>query len=217
MSTAERRAREKESRRRRILDAARELFVAHGYAGVTLRKIAEAIEYAPGTVYSYFRDKDDLVRALCLADFESFEQSIPRREKRADPLAALKAIGGAYIRFALTHPNHYRLMFMTPAPITPDERALEKKGDPARDGYALLLQTVRQAIDERRLRPEYRDAELVAQTLWAGVHGMASLQIAMGHNDWIEWTALERRIDAMLDALVFGLARPSRRAPGASA
>jgi putative ABC transport system permease protein len=89
MAIADRRAREKESLRQKILDTARDLFVAHGYEGVTLRKIAEVIEYAPGTIYSYFKDKGELMRALCIADWEAFEQSFPRGVPPGDALDAI--------------------------------------------------------------------------------------------------------------------------------
>jgi len=207
MSVADRRAREREELRQKILDTARELFVVHGYEGVTLRKIALAIEYAPGTIYSYFKDKDELLRALCTADFESFERSFPRSFEPSRPLDGLRAIGTAYIRFALEHPNQYRLMFMTPKPQALkelDEQALAKKGDPARDGYALLKQVVQLAIDAKLLRARFNNAELVAQTLWAGVHGMASLEIAMGGDPWLQWTPRDERINAMLDTLMWG-------------
>jgi AcrR family transcriptional regulator len=207
MSIADRRAREREEFRQTILDTARELFIAHGYEGVTLRKIAEAIEYAPGTIYGYFKDKDDLIRALCVADFEAFERSFPRQFTSTDPIEALRAIGTAYVRFALEHPNQYRLMFMTPKPPALkelDDETLAKKGDPARDGYALLKQVVQMAIDADLLRKRFHAAELVAQTLWAGVHGMASLEIAMGGDPWLQWSPREERINAMLDALLWG-------------
>jgi AcrR family transcriptional regulator len=210
MSITDRRAREKEELRQKILDTARDLFIAHGYDGVTLRKIADAIEYAPGTIYGYFKDKEELLRALCVADWEAFEQSFPRDYQPADPLAAIRGIGLAYIRFALAHPNQYRLMFMAPKPPelhALDDATLAKRGDPARDGYALLRQTVQAAIDADLLRDEFRNPDLVAQTLWAGVHGMASLAITRDHDQWLQWQPEEARIDAMLDGLAFGIAR----------
>jgi len=210
MAIADRRAREKESLRQKILDTARDLFIAHGYEGVTLRKIAEAIEYAPGTIYSYFKDKGELVRALCVADWEAFEQSFPRDARTKDPVGAIRAQGKTYVEFALAHPNQYRLMFMTPRPadlLQLDAETLAKRGDPALDGYALLRQTVQAAIDAGLLREDLRDADLVAQTLWAGVHGMASLEIALGADPWIGWTPIETRREAMLDVLIGGVSR----------
>lgn len=210
MSVIDRRAREKEELRRKILDTARDLFIVHGYEGVTLRKIADVIEYAPGTIYSYFKDKEELLRALCIADWEAFEQSFPRGRLPPDPLAAIRGIGAAYIQFALAHPNQYRLLFMAPKPRelhALDHETLAKRGDPARDGYALLRQTAQAAIDAGLLRAELSDPDLVTQTLWAGVHGMASLAITHGHDPWLQWQPVIARIDAMLDTLIFGIVR----------
>lgn len=214
MSITDRRARDKEEFRQKILDTARDLFVVYGYDGVTLRKIADAIEYAPGTIYGYFKDKEELIRALCIADWEAFEQSFPRDHHPGDPLAEIRGIGAAYLRFALAHPNQYRLMFMTPKPPELhhlDDATLAKCGDPARDGYALLRQTAQVAIDAGLLRDELRDPDLVTQTLWAGVHGMASLEITLGRDSWYQWLPAKARIDAILDTLIFGIVREGGR------
>ena len=69
MGVKERREREKSEVRDKILDAARELFIAEGYEGVSMRKVADKIEYTPTTIYGYFEDKEDLFRQLCHEDF----------------------------------------------------------------------------------------------------------------------------------------------------
>jgi AcrR family transcriptional regulator len=65
MGVQERRARQKEGVREEILDAARTLFVKEGYEHVSMRKIAEKVEYAPGTIYLYFRDKAEILDRIC--------------------------------------------------------------------------------------------------------------------------------------------------------
>jgi hypothetical protein len=89
---------------------------------------------------------------------------------------------------------------------TLDADTMAGKGDHARDGYALVRHTVQQAIDRKLLRAELRDADLVAQTLWGGVHGITSLHIAMGENPWIAWAPVQVRAAQMLDALMHFLA-----------
>ncbi len=74
MGTVERREREKQELRTRILDAARELFAELGYEAVTMRKIAERIEYSPTAIYFHFKDKDALMRELCEMDFSTLAQ-----------------------------------------------------------------------------------------------------------------------------------------------
>ena len=211
MTASERRTRDKQELRQRILDTARDLFVAHGYDGVTLRGIADAIEYAPGTIYGYFKDKEALIQALCLADWEAFEMSFPRGTQLANPIEAIRGIGTAYIRFALAHPNQYRLMFMTPRPVLPPAEALEKLGDPARDGYALLRQMVQSAIEAKLLRYEFCDPELLSQTLWAGVHGMASLEITEARDSLHAWAPVESRIEAIIESMFYGVVREGAR------
>ena len=212
MTSAERRARERQELQERILDAARELFARHGYEAVTLRKIAEAIEYTPAAIYGHFRDKDELIRTLCKRDFDVFSTRLASLASVADPLERLRRLGHEYIRFAVEHPQHYRLMFMSPAGLDHDADALERKGDPHRDGYAFLRLSVGQAIEQRRLRAEYADAELVAQTFWAGVHGVASLQITHAGDDWVEWRSIEARAKAMTHALVAGMSAAATHA-----
>lgn len=193
----------------RILDAARELFARHGYEAVTLRKIAEAIEYTPAAIYGHFQDKDELIRTLCKRDFDALSARLARLQHVADPLERIRQFGHAYIRFALEHPQHYRLMFMSPAQLEHDADALERKGDPHRDGYTALQMAVQQALDQSRFGPTCRDAELVAQTFWAGVHGVASLQITHSGDGWVEWRAVGARATAMIDGLIAGMSSAS--------
>ena len=69
MGVKERRARQKEGVREEILDAARTLFVKEGYEHVSIRKIAEKVEYAPGTIYLYFHDKAEILDRICEETF----------------------------------------------------------------------------------------------------------------------------------------------------
>ena len=112
MGSADRRLRQKESLRASILDAARELFVEHGYDAVTMRKIAEKIEYSPTAIYQYFTDKESLVQELCANDFLSLAGAFGRLASIADPIERLRQMGEEYIRFARSNPNQYRFMFM---------------------------------------------------------------------------------------------------------
>jgi AcrR family transcriptional regulator len=201
----ERREREREEIRTKILDVARELFAAEGYEAVTMRRIADRIEYSPTAIYFHFRDKETLMKELCENDFRSLSHEFAAVQRIGDPIDRLKAIGLAYFRFGIDYPNHYRLMFMTPhPPVASDEI---ERGNPEEDAYALLQSIVAQALAEKRFRKEYHDAELISQTVWAGVHGVVSLHIAKSNEPWIEWRPLEKRARVMIDALVDGLVR----------
>ena len=116
MGTSERRERQRLEMRSKILTAARELFVEHGYDAVTMRKIAEKIEYTPTAIYFHFKDKEALTRALCAEDFQAFNETFRPLAKIKDPVERVAKTGEAYIRFGIDHPNHYRWIFMTPHP-----------------------------------------------------------------------------------------------------
>jgi AcrR family transcriptional regulator len=205
MGVKERRAREREEIRGRILDAARELFAARGYEAVTMRKIAEAIEYSPTAIYLHFADKLDVLRACCDADFRLLAKKFRKIAEIADPIERLKATGRAYADFGFKHPNHYQLMFMTPKPPVVHEASDIERGNPEEDAYAFLKGTVGAAIASGRLRPELDDVELLSQVVWAGVHGVVSLRIAKCKDDWVDWAPERKSVEAMLDLQIHGL------------
>lgn len=207
MGIKERREREKAEIREKILEAARELFVSEGYEAVSMRKIAEKIEYSPTAIYLHFKDKEAVMRELCETDFYTLAQEFQEIAKIADPVERLTALGVAYAGFALSHPNHYRLMFMTPHPHQHTEEDLIERGNPEEDAYAFLKWAIGDALAAGRIRPGLDDVELLAQTFWAGMHGVVSLQIAKCNDDWVDWRPDEDRIRLMNETLLRGLIR----------
>jgi len=212
MSIQERRDRERLETRDKILDAARELFITEGYEGVSMRKVAQKIEYSPTAIYGHFADKEDLFLQLCHSDFHRLAESFSRLAQVPDPVERLKKIGHAYIEFGLKNPNHYRMMFMTAHPRISDAERKQKmgKGNPEEDAYEFLRQTVEESLRAGAFREEFDDADLLAQTLWAGTHGVVSLQIAKSEDDWVPWRSVRKRADLMLDGLLYGLLRKGR-------
>lgn len=213
MGIKERRERGRQEVRERILDAARELFVRDGYEAVTMRKIADAIEYSPTAIYLHFADKESLVRAMAEEDFKSLAKSFQRIAREPDPVERLRKIGHAYVDFALAHPNHYRLMFMTPKLPQTEGACQESKGNVEEDAYAFLRATVVEAIEAGRLRPELKDPDLVAQALWSGTHGVASLQIVLAGNPNIEMCPGKKTATVVIDAAIAGMTVPRERKP----
>jgi len=208
MGVKERREREKSETRDKILDAARELFVTEGFEGVSMRKVAEKIEYSPTAIYVHFADKQELFRELCHQDYARLAEVFQSSVMSTDPIERLKQIGAIYIEFGTRYPNHYRFMFMTPhPPHEPDEEDREMMGNPEMDAYAFLKWAVQQAIDAGCFREELTDAELISQTLWASVHGVISLHIAKGCDPWVEWRPLQDRAEMMPDVTLRGLIR----------
>src|SRR5215472_1403239 len=107
MGVQERRARQKESVREEILDAARTLFVKEGYEHVSIRKIAEKIEYAPGTIYLYFRDKAEILEQICEETFAKLAKKMEGiNEDPSNPLDCLRRGLRTYVQFGIDNPNH---------------------------------------------------------------------------------------------------------------
>jgi AcrR family transcriptional regulator len=211
MGVKERREREKSEIRDKILDAARELFITEGYEGVSMRKVAEMIEYSPTAIYLHFDDKEDLFHELCHQDFARLAEVFQSGALPADPVERLRHICLTYLDFGLRYPNHYKLMFMTPHPPAElDERDHEIHGNPEVDAYAFLKLTVQQALDAGRFREELKDADLIAQTIWGAGHGVIALHIAKCNDSWVEWWPVQERAEVMLDAILRGLLREAR-------
>ncbi len=206
MGTLERRAREKEETRTRILDAARELFAADGVEAVTMRAIAERIEYTPTAIYHHFKDKQALIAELVARDFGALGQAIGRIRLIDDPVERLRRLGLAYVDFGLGHPAHYRFMFMTPKEGL-DYGAIHAGKNPEEDAYGMLRETVAVGIAAGRFRPEFTDVEELAQICWSAVHGLVSLHLAKGCDPWIDWRDARETARGLVDVLMRGIVR----------
>jgi AcrR family transcriptional regulator len=116
MGIKERQERDRESVRRAILDAARDLFVTEGYQNVSIRKIAERIEYSPAAIYSYFASKDDIFFALAEEGFRLLSDSAQSDDldgpETVEPLDRIRTIFWRLYRFSRDHPEHFALMFV---------------------------------------------------------------------------------------------------------
>ncbi|WP_347989854.1 TetR/AcrR family transcriptional regulator [Methylomonas sp. AM2-LC] len=198
---------DREHLRKQILDAARSLFVERGIEAVSMREIAKKINYSATTLYNHFADKDALLQAVCDNDFLALTGDMQKITQIPDLIERLKAFLLGYAHFALQYPNHYRLMFMTPRPnCDPDTSAIEK-GNAEQDGYALIQQLVQAVFAADLFRADISDCELLVQTLWAGMHGVCSIEITLGKDQWVEWTTIEERLNLMLNVMLRGLLR----------
>jgi AcrR family transcriptional regulator len=194
----ERRDRQKTVLRTEILEAARELFVKHGYESVSMRRIAEKIEYSPTTIYLYFKDKSELMTAICEETFARLNKRIAMVVEAAeDPVAAIKAGMLAYIEFGLKHPNHYKMVFLMP----PEENRKEFEQSPGFQCFQTLCKSVEAGMDTGKIAPG--DVMAVSQALWAAAHGVTSLLVAHKHFPWIEPSRLARMVvDSAVDGVL---------------
>ena len=127
-------------------------------------------------------------------------------------MGRLRKLGQTYITFAMRYPSHYRLMFMTPRlPRGEDNCSLIERGNPDQDSYAFLRATVIEALAAGYFRDEYQDPDLLSQVVWSGVHGVASLHLIMGKDDWVQWRPVEEVARTAIDVMIRGLVRDGGR------
>ncbi len=171
--SAKRRAKQKEELRSAILTAAKDLFLAHGYEGFSLRGVAEAVGYSPTTIYLYFADKDELLLHVCLEGFQTFGAMLRAGYKSSDdPREKLAALGEQYFKFGLENPANYRLMFMQRTDMRLEElpEGYEQPGD----SFGYLATTVQECISAGYL---HGDPQTLANFIWSGIHGIVSLAL----------------------------------------
>lgn len=200
---------EKQVLRTGIIDAARELFIHNGVEAVTMRAVANKIGYSATSIYLYFSDKEQLLRAVVDADVLKLAQALQSTLSISDPLQRFLQFGQHYVQFALTNPNHYRMMFMTQHPPCDPALSSIEQNNPEQDAYSQLIAVVTSACEAGVFKPELTDPALIAQTVWAAMHGLCSLQINLADDAWIDWRPLETRIDAMVQMCMYGLLKES--------
>lgn len=207
MGAKERREREKAATRQLILDSARDLLVAEGVDGVTMRRLGERIEYSPTAIYAHFADKEALLTELSVCDFRAFTDRFGLVPRELPPLQRLRGLGRAYVRFAAEHPAQYRHLFMTKREVS--DAALAAK--PEEDAYDLLCATVAACVESGDIHPSWADRkEHAAQILWAALHGIVTLQMTMPRKTDLTLLPVGDLAEAAMDVLVAGLQSPAR-------
>jgi AcrR family transcriptional regulator len=164
-----------------ILAAAERLLLETGdEAAVSIRAVAEAVGVTPPSIYLHFRDRAELVFAVCEEQFGNLDAAMQEAvDGIDDPIARLEARGRAYIGFGLANPEHYRVLMMGRADTTPDRFVDERLA--ATSAFEHLLEDVTAAV---AATGRADDVNLVACSLWSAVHGVTSLLIAKPAFPW---------------------------------
>jgi AcrR family transcriptional regulator len=206
MGVKDRRLRQRTLLRQQILDAARELLVREGYENLSMRRVAQRIDYSPTAIYLHFKDKQELVFSLCDETFAKLVRELETLpDEFADPLVQLRAGMERYIDFGLKHPDHYLPAFVLPPPSDLSERRRKAATSPDSNGMralGCLRDCIAAGVKARKLRKI--DPDLAARATWAALHGVTSLLIV--HPNF-PWGDPELVVDTMLDSLMDGLRR----------
>lgn len=179
MGIKERQERDREAVRRSILDAARDLFVTEGYQNVSIRKIAERIEYSPAAIYGYFPSKDDIFFALAEEGFRllSDPDDLVHRERLqgAEPLARVRAIFWHLYEFSRDHPQYFALMFVDRS-VPRISREYERFTF-AREMKGRIIAHIQECIDAGSL-PASVNPGVAVRLLTMGLLGVAVMRLS---------------------------------------
>jgi len=165
LSIAERKGRQRAERESRIIAAARVIAEREGWNAVTIRRLAEEIEYSQPVLYSHFENRDAIVAAVAVEGFQ--ELTVALREAARGSTRqqkALECVGMAYLGFAFRCPALYEAMFILPT----DLRFAEAEARPELRAAFEALATV--------VAPFCVDVDTVTETFWAALHGLVELE-----------------------------------------
>jgi AcrR family transcriptional regulator len=177
MGIRERQERDREAVRRAILDAARDLFVRVGFEHVSIRKIAEMVEYSPAAIYGYFPSKDDIFFALAEEGFRLLhgDQQLFEALEALPPLERVRGIFRQFYRFSSEHPQYFALMFVDRS-VPRITREYERFAF-TRDMKGLLVRHLREAVDAGVL-PADAAPEVILRILSTALIGVAVMRLS---------------------------------------
>jgi AcrR family transcriptional regulator len=180
-----------------IIDAARQIIRESGVDALSIRAIAERIDYSPAGLYEYFGSKEEIVAAVCAQNFERFARRLAQVDATLPATEYILELGLSYIDFALRNPDSFLLMFTT-FPLS----QMNQKQDmddlmasmlEADSAFAILVRSVQRCIDEGiyHVKPGFGVMEM-AYTLWSLVHGLAMLRVTSGSIMPFDYHGVER-------------------------
>lgn len=187
-------------RRGEILRAAERIFIAEGYQGATIRKIADEVGVSSTALYMHFRDKDEILLEICdnaIARLLKSNSEIATRP--IDAVSRVRLMLDAYMSFALENPNAYQLVFCGHSGLVSEDKQMvtEALGDRC---YDIFVGTVREIGATGRLRTG--TVESAAQAMWAACHGLVALLLTKPK---FRWAPTDDLRGVMLDGLLHGL------------
>lgn len=200
MGVKEKRHRYKEEFRREILNSARDLFIDVGYEKFSMRRLAEKIDYSPTTIYHYFKNKDDLLFAICEVVAEQFLAKLRYlRLVQSKPYEALRQAMLYRVEFAFDNPNQYKVFFLTRPNIYGTQEEFMKRESMARNCYFEFRKMVQACIKARKLRR--MNVDVLTQVLATAPHGLITMTLYQSSFPWVDQKLLAT---TLVDGLLRG-------------
>jgi AcrR family transcriptional regulator len=165
LGITERKSRERAERESRIVAAARRIAEAEGWEAVTIRRLAQDIEYSQPVVYSHFASRDAIVGAVAIEGFGDMAEKLREAVRlSSSSREALAAVATAFLDFAFDRPAIYEAMFVLRSGL---RFARSDTPPQLRATFGALMAAI---------SPFCQDAELATETFWAALHGLAELE-----------------------------------------
>jgi AcrR family transcriptional regulator len=186
-------------RRAEILDAAERIFLAEGYDGATIRRIADEVGVSSTALYMHFPDKAAILSEICERTLTLlFDRNTEIAAKPIDPVVRVRRMLDAYIRWGLEHPSAYNLVYSGPRPSS--DVWPQGTTELCHRCYEIYASVVREIAAAGRLRSGSADA--AAQVSWMAGHGLVALLTGRPNFGWV---STEELVAVSLDGLMNGL------------
>jgi AcrR family transcriptional regulator len=188
--------------RQALINAALELVTEQDARSLSLREVARRVGVSHTAPYRHFADKDALLATVAEEGFEMLSHSLQAAMESltADPLQQLEAVGVAYVRYAIEHPSHYRVMF---GAYGADEETHPSLAKASRQAFMVLMNVIVMGQSAGVMRTG--EPQQLAQAAWSLVHGLAMLLLD-GQLPVTESRAFESLSGFIVRILIEGLA-----------
>lgn len=160
------------SLREEILDVSKRILIKNGFNKISMRKIAKEADVTATSIYLHFKNKDDLLLALIEDSVEHLNAELMEAlDPGKDVIRQLEDLARAYLHYALEHPQAYEIIYM----VRPEEmpKYPREKFQQIRSSYELLAGIIQKGVDQQVFAVD--DPLISAYTLWAQMHGIASV------------------------------------------
>lgn len=189
MSVTDRKTRQRAEREALIITVTREIAEREGWNAVTIRRLAEEIEYSQPVLYSHFQSRDAIVAAVALQGFGELVEALSRAAESAKSSdASIKSVAYAYLDFALSRPALYEAMFVLPSELLFAQSDTKPQMKAA---FSVLVETV---------SPYGGVPEDMAETYWAALHGLSELE----RSGRIRSESRDQRVNILVKAISSG-------------
>ena len=160
---AERKLRDKQARRARIISAARRIAEFEGWSHVTVRRLSDEIAYSQPVLYAHFESRERILDAVAIEGFQEIGLALEKARKRVKSGNVVESVAAAYLKFAASSPALFEVMFLQSVSVPFDEADTPPE---LRFAFAQLREL---------FQGQHSKSEVLSELFWASLHGLAEL------------------------------------------